>query len=255
MSVSTDLPIHEVILKIMYFEDREKPIELSPADILWKIDNPEITERYVREVLNWLVREKKVKSYLDKYSLDRHEFLEQKAKYPKDLDIDEESATFYIEQEPKKFELKGWKSKGVFLIGGIILLIMTYLFMQLRRDYQLSTKLEPEITIQERQPEIKKMYMSNGEGVRADEKFKGISYSFLMQNNNNKAVSDEIKYLYTTIDSLQKSHQTRLNLLQQKIDKNINNTITHTNTILNRIMVCNILFLGIITVLFFRKKG
>ncbi|WP_197474618.1 DUF5457 domain-containing protein, partial [Tenacibaculum ovolyticum] len=134
MSTPTVLPIHEVILKIMYNADREKPIGLTSSDILWKIDNPEITERYVREVLGWLVRERKVKLYLEKYSLDRHEFLAQKVKNEEEEEeevLSAEKETFYI--KPSKKKIKNIRSKIFFFTGTLVLCFVTYLYVNMLR--------------------------------------------------------------------------------------------------------------------------
>ncbi|WP_459211965.1 DUF5457 domain-containing protein [Aquimarina rhabdastrellae] len=253
MSTTTDLPIHEVILRIMYFEDKEKPATLSPEDILWKIDNPEITERYVKEVLNWLVRERKVTTYLNKYTLDRYEFLELKTRFAA-IDDDEEITTFYIDPEPEGFSFKKWKHRIFLGIGVLLVLIMTYLFVKMQRDYQLSTVTPPISTIEERVPSMKKLYVAHGEDVALEEKFNGISYSFLMQNNNNRVMSNEVSVLYKKIDSLHQHYQNEINQMQLKVDKNINYNIEYTNGIIKKIMVCNVLFLGLIVIVFFRKR-
>ncbi len=249
MSKRTDLPIHEVILKIMYKEDKEKPIGLTAGDVLWKIDNPEITERYVREVLDWLVRENKVKLYLDKYSLDRYEFLEQKAK---DDELTTENTTFYI--EPPKKKISGIRNKIILFSGILALLYITYLYSQMRRNYELSRKEIPTISITEKQETLKNLYLSEKTEKTIDDKFNDISSSFSRQNSNNRKINSKITKLYTIIDTLQKQHQIRLNTIQKQVDSNINNDIMYTNSLLQKIMICNFIFLAIIILTFFRGK-
>lgn len=255
MSTPTDLPIHEVILKIMYKTDREKPIGLTTADILWKIDNPEITERYVREVLDWLVRERKVKLYLEKYSLDRYEFLEQKAKNQEE---DEEEVvevgkeTFYLKSSNKK--IKNIRSKIFFFTGIIALCFVTYLYVNMVRDYEVSTKKTTPITIIKEQKTIKKLYLSNKEEETVNKKIENISYLFSKQNKNNNNIQAEIVNLYKVTDSLQKEYQFKLNSIQERFDKNLNKNISYTNDILYKIILCNFLFLLIIFFTFFKGK-
>lgn len=255
MSTSTDLPIHDVILKIMYNADREKPIGLTAGDVLWKIDNPEITERYVREVLDWLVREKRAQVYLDKYSLDRYEFLDQKAKYEEEEEeegIEVGKETYYI--KPSKKKIKNIRSKILFFVGLIPLCVVTYLYTKMDRDYEISTKLITPNTIVDTQTPAKKLFLLNNKEENIQKKIEDISYLFSRQNSNNTDVQQEIARLYKITDSLQKQQQSRLNIMQQQLDKNINENITYTNDILHKIILCNIIFLLIITFTFFKGK-
>lgn len=252
MSKRTDLPIHEVILKIMYKEDKEKPIGVSASDVLWKIDNPEITERYVREVLDWLVRENKVTSYLDKYSLDRHEFLEQKAKDEEDDELVTDSTTFYI--DPPKKKIRGIRNKIILFSGVLALLYITYLFTQMRRDYELSRdKISPK-SIVDRQVVVKKLYLSGEPEQTTDEKFADIAYSLSRQNSNNRNLRVEISKMHKTIDSIQKQHQTSLNEIQKQVDRNINHDVKYTNSLLQKIMICNFIFLALVVLTFYKGK-
>ncbi|WP_194765656.1 DUF5457 domain-containing protein [Tamlana sp. I1] len=257
MSKATELPIHEVIVKIMFNADREKPMGLSASDVLWKIDNPEVSERHIREVLDWLVREKRVKLYLDKYSLDRYEFLDQKAKHEEETDDADEglepNTTFYI--NPPRKKTRGLRNKIILCSGILALLYMTYLFNKMNRSYVHSSKeittsstLSPDIP-------VKNLYLSEVEDEKNwEQKFNDVAYSFSRQNSNNKNVSEAIHNMSKTIDSLQKQHIFKLNKLQKQIDVNMNNNISYTNALLQKIMICNFIFLAIIVLTFFKGK-
>lgn len=270
MSTPTDLPIHEVILKIMYNANREKPIGLTTADVLWKIDNPEITEQYIREVLDWLVRQKKVELYLDKYSLNRYEFLEQRAKSDeeeRDVVIESEKETFYI--KPSKKKIRNLRSKVVFFAGIVVLGYVIYLFTAMERNYEIVTKQIMPNTLVYAQRPVAKLFLSHNreEDVETeieedtekkiediDKKIEEISYLFSRQNNNNNTIQQEITRLYKVVDSLQKQQQYRLNILQKHLNNNTNQNINYTNEILNKIIRFNILFLLLIIITFFRGK-
>lgn len=257
MSTPTVLPIHEVILKIMYNADREKPIGLTSLDILWKIDNPEITERYVREVLGWLVRERKVKLYLEKYSLDRHEFLAQKVKNEEEEEeevLSAEKETFYI--KPSKKKIKNIRSKIFFFTGTLVLCFVTYLYVNMLRDYEVTTKEIAASSIEKKQTTIRNLFLSNedDENENVNKKIENIAYLFSKQNKNNKNIKKEIARLYKVTDSLQKQQQSKLNIIQKKLDVNLNKSINYTNDILKKIILCNILFLVIIIFTFFKGK-
>lgn len=254
MSKTTDLPIHEVILKIMYHADKEKSAELSAQDILWKIDNPEITERYIREVLGWLIREKKVQLYLNKYSLDRYEFLEQKSKYDDDEEEDiivKGVDTFYI--KPSKKKTKNRRSIVLFSISLLALCYITYLFANMDRNYQVSTKIITLNSVVNKQKNAHKLYLSDEE-ENIKKKIEDISYLFSRQNNNNANMQKEIARLYKITDSLQQQQQARLNLIQKGIDKERNENIGYINDILQKIIYGNIIFLLLFTVIFFKGK-
>jgi len=77
-TTKTDLPLHDVVLTIMFDGNEEKPVPFTSENILWRIDNPEISERDVKEVLDWLVIQRRVKYHIGQYTMDRYEFLDQK---------------------------------------------------------------------------------------------------------------------------------------------------------------------------------
>ncbi len=253
MSTLTDLPLHEVILKIMYNEDKEKSVELKPKDILWKIDNPEVTERHVREALDWLVREKRVKLYLNKYSLDRYEFLDQKAKDgdSQERELHIENKTYYISPPQKN---KTVRNTLILSMGVLVMLYMTYLYTQMQRDYHVSSKKIAPITIIDNQILQKKLHLSNAEDRTIDEKFNDIAYSFSRQNKNNEKVRIEITKLYKVLDSVQMVHDTAINVVQEKLDRSINYNIGYINDMLQKIIICNIVFLLIMVFIFFSNK-
>lgn len=79
-STQEELPLHEVVLKLMFEFNKEKPAELTPTDVFWKISDSSLSELQITQVLNWLVNEKRVEQFAGKYSLDRFEFLEQRSR-------------------------------------------------------------------------------------------------------------------------------------------------------------------------------
>ena len=77
-STPEEIPLHEVVLKIMYEANKEKPALLATNDVFWKITDASVNERNITEVLVWLVTQKRVERNSGKYSLDRFEFLDQR---------------------------------------------------------------------------------------------------------------------------------------------------------------------------------
>jgi len=79
-STPKQIPLHEVVLKVMYEVDKERPAHLTVAEVYQKISDNSISESNISEVLNWLVAQKQVERVSGKYLLDRYSFLEERAK-------------------------------------------------------------------------------------------------------------------------------------------------------------------------------
>ncbi len=89
MSDIEEKPLHEVILDIMYFKNTDKPVPFSAEDIFWQIKDPNISERQITEVLDWLVVNKKAEKRFGKYQIDKYEFIDLSNKYKEDDTIND----------------------------------------------------------------------------------------------------------------------------------------------------------------------
>lgn len=65
-STQEEVPLHEVVLELMFEANKEKPAELSAKDVFWKISDSTLIERNIEEVLNWLVSKRRAEEYLGK---------------------------------------------------------------------------------------------------------------------------------------------------------------------------------------------
>lgn len=184
-------PLHEDILDIMYQENKDIPAFLSPSDILWKIKDPEISERKIREVLDWLVVEKRVNVRAGKYQIDRYEFID-KSKADKSSKrnvkkVEGDKGPLFVYEEKKRL---GFIDVVYAVI--CILCLVTYYF------WPTKPLVSPQkLGITYRQIEMPKndLYVSQSASISSKEKIKQISYSFYIQNKVNK----ELK---ATVDSL-----------------------------------------------------
>ncbi len=203
----TGLPLHEVVLKIMYLENVHKAAEMAPKDVLWRINNPEISERQIREVLDWLVLHKKVNLYLGKYSLDRITFLEQNELYEASIKYDDaKMKTTNRGNSPKMYYVTPIKptnesplikvSKALLLIFGLLAIAYsTYSYWQIQHPVEMSPEenIEPAWTAKTLGGH-KNLYVSDSEEY--DEKARNaISYSFFRQNAINDAMTEDVNTL------------------------------------------------------------
>ncbi len=64
------------ILEILYQKSLQKPRWVSSAEIYWSINNIKGTERSVKDVLDWLVKNDLVLCQADKYQISKREFMD-----------------------------------------------------------------------------------------------------------------------------------------------------------------------------------
>lgn len=64
------------ILEILYQKCLQKPIWVSCTEIFWSISNLKVSERSVKDVLDWLVKNDLVLYQADKYQIAKREFID-----------------------------------------------------------------------------------------------------------------------------------------------------------------------------------
>lgn len=260
-SAITNLPLHEVVLKIMFNENIEKAAQMTPKDVLWRIDNPEISERQVREVLDWLVLHKKAELYLGKYSIDRIEFLEQKEHYKASLaskkinpkassikgkTINKQEGTYYIAPpilKKNKFTLF-FLSIGILAFG-----YFTFSIASLNYNLEpVQTLLAPQNTTIDSLQYQRRLYTSRDEDYSENAK-NAISNSFAIQNAINATYINEINKLQATLDSVSNSHKNELTYLQQELKSSSN----RFNSSLKSLVYINAIIISLFILLYFKK--
>ena len=246
-STVTNLPLHEVVLKIMFYEDIEKAAEMTAEDVLWRIDNPEISERQIREVLDWLVHQKKVVRYLGKYSIDRVEFIAQKELYKTSLKRDNTTLKIAKKTSSKRQTFYMHSNKVyhapyysyIIILGILILGYLTYTFSYVDYQFKPSTTL---ITQQKRSIQNlsrqKQLYVSKDDTYTEKEK-SAISYSFSRQNKINKITVKTLNKLQFMIDSISQVHIKEMRFLQNEVQHSTN----RYNKLLKKMIYCNIVII------------
>ncbi|WP_196892310.1 DUF5457 domain-containing protein [Aureivirga marina] len=219
----TKAPLHEVVLRIMFHQNKKKAEYMSVNDILWKIDNPDIAERQIKEVLDWLVHHRKVEVYLGKYCLDRVEFLEQKKFYEDnidldsnvDVDLDVESPNFYIEDSRKPRNNKRilfWIFIGIYIVGIFFSFNSLNSFSGLYSRKENDTILKNEI-----KTKIPSLYISS-DTVYSVKSVKDIRRAFYRQNKTNEKFQSQIDNFQVQVDSVLNKYNKLLLLQEQKIE-------------------------------------
>lgn len=233
MSVE-EKPLHEVILDIMYFKNTEKPATFTPEDIFWQMKDPDISERQIKEVLDWLVREKKAEQRFGKYQIDKYEFVDMANKYKEeDIVLNKTENT----EKPKKVEVvkkisvskprpskrtrrkpvKKRLPKEFWLLGVMFFILLGCVCYQLYITSAYSfSKIELEATSIHNPEElyIPIQSLDNQTGI-TKKQVENISYSFVKQNKTNKAVVNKLSDVDNRILQLQKELN-KLNISYQQ---------------------------------------
>lgn len=82
------------ILEILYQKSLQKPIWVSCTEVFWSIDNLKVSERSVKEILDWLVKNDLVIYQADKYQISKREFVDisrRKALEKEETETEEET--------------------------------------------------------------------------------------------------------------------------------------------------------------------
>lgn len=254
----TDEPLHEIVLKILFFEDTEKAAKMTAENVLWKIDNPEISERQVREVLDWLVRQKRVELYLGKYSLDRIEFLEQKEIF-ENQKVDEKKIN--LKPKPKTpnkvpkptFYLKPAQKDNSKLLLYLFLAVLafslytTFSFLKINNSYDYINEKTEKKPLSGTVSEQPKLYVSTKENY--EKSIKSVSYSFAQQNKINAVTLKEINNLHTNLDSINKIYQKEIIEVKTEL-KCINE---NANNLMAKIIIGNLILVILIIVTYLKK--
>ncbi len=207
MSDIEEKPLHEIILDIMYFKDVEKPSSFSPEDIFWQMKNPNISERQIKEVLEWLVLKKKVEKRFGKYQIDRYGFLDMTTKYKQECfekeQKEERPKSSAVVEVVKKVSIKNKKKSfrkgGIFTKGDIFFMVLFCVLLgYIGYDIcGISPYTISKLELKERELSVPSNLYISKKKTNTEEQFlerhiKDISHSFFIQNKTNNAVITEI---------------------------------------------------------------
>lgn len=217
--------LQEEILEILYQKCLQKPIWVSCAEIFWSISSLKVSERSVKDVLDWLVKNDLVVYQADKYQIAKREFVDiSKRKALEKKEIEEKPAVRsmggygtptspvsshchpWLEQENQQVVAKPASTMYVlialiaFLISGTLIGILV--FNNFAREEQGNTELKTlpdSIQIQSLQVSvpgnIRDAYMTN-------RNFKNIQNSLEAQQRINIELTQICKTQQSQINTL-----------------------------------------------------
>ncbi|CAA0239570.1 DUF5457 domain-containing protein [Tenacibaculum maritimum] len=202
-------PLHEVVLDIMFFADTEKPMAFTPEDVFWRMKDPDISERQIKEVLNWLVTGKKVVQRFGKYQIDKYEFVDMATKYEKEIQkkqkeekVEQKKVQVVKKIAVKKQVRENEKSNvNLFKIISCFLLLLVMLLL-VGAIYSIQTKPNrelPEIKFSEwveyESPHLYVSAQENSKNKIVGKQLKNISFSFWKQNKTNQKFEEKLNSL------------------------------------------------------------
>lgn len=119
--------LQEEILEILYQKCSQKPVWVTCSEIFWNIQNIKVTERSVRDVLEWLVKNDLVIYQADKYQISKREFIDmskRKAQQEKEMRSNENAeekpvayAGVSMSDEYKNMNNKNMHKSNIFFIA------------------------------------------------------------------------------------------------------------------------------------------
>ena len=112
---STKESLQEEILEILYQKNLQTPTWTTCSGIAWLVKDIKVTERSVREVLDWLVKNDLVLCQADKYQISKREFIEmskRKKIQEREMNTQESVQEMYIPRlSNQKNDVKEWMAE------------------------------------------------------------------------------------------------------------------------------------------------
>lgn len=249
------------VLEILYQKSLNRPTWVSCPEVYWNIQNTKVSERSVKEVLDWLVKNDLVLHQADKYQIDKREFLDmsrrkenmevETSKIP-DISAEEKKGALYHSDNLCTQTLQPHNnSNATFAIIALIALLLSGTFIGIlvfngfsRQIYQPSelVSLSDSIRI-ENIKVIEPGYIKEAYGVNRN--FKAIYNSLAAQRDINEEIL-----------SAEKSQRLQINQLVETIElqsKQID-AIERERTIYTWITACVLLILSLLLVCRFGRR-
>lgn len=226
--------LQEEVLDILYNKSLVKPVWVTCSEVYWNTKNIKVTERSVREALDWLVKNEVVLYQGDKYQISKREFLEiSKRKEMEKKEVEEQEipqpkanpAPVSIQPEDDSFKKAPHRSNLFFVIIALIafllsgILVGILIFNHYAKDQndmpatQQQTVLEPD-SINLSAIQVRTMGYIKDE-YTVNRNFKNLSRSLSEQKGINGEILDLIRTQQEQINSLVKYNEQHAHSLEQ----------------------------------------
>ncbi len=203
-------PLHEIVLDILYYENTEKPTSLTPEDIFLFIKDSDVNERKIREVLDWLVLQKRVVVQFGKYQLDKYEFIEranqekQIKRKPKEKKASTPRHISIAKTAPRNNHTWSTKLALFFFALSLALLLWNAKGIHEKKKVALvQPKLETMPSLQIKNLHLPKTRKENTtEEAHLNQKIEEIAYLFHLQTEFNKKLIEQTDSLFMQVKTL-----------------------------------------------------
>lgn len=230
--------LQKEIIEILYTKSLVKPIWITCSEVYWNIQNIKVTERSVREALDWLVKNEVVLYQGDKYQINKREFIEmskRKAMEEKEMNENTRPQPAKTEMNENRTEIRDTRTETTitvrknylfyviialiaFLLSGILIGILCF------DHYAQKESITPPIIERQDSLSIQEMKISTM-GYIKDEytinrNFKNLTQSLKGQQEINQELLNLIRSQQKQISALVEYNKYQTRIIEQNQREN-----------------------------------
>lgn len=230
--------LQKEIMEILYTKSLVKPIWITRSEVYWNIQNIKVTERSVREALDWLVKNEVVLYQGDKYQINKREFIEmskRKAMEEKEMNENTRPQPAKTEMNENRTEIRDTRTETTitvrknylfyviialiaFLLSGILIGILCF------NHYAQKESITPPIIERQDSLSIQEMKISTM-GYIKDEytinrNFKNLTQSLKGQQEINQELLNLIRSQQEQISALVEYNKYQTRIIEQNQREN-----------------------------------
>lgn len=224
--------LQEEIMEILYQKSLQKPLWVTCSEIYWNIKNIKVSERSVREALDWLVKNDVIICQAEKYQISKREFIEmsERKKTETDHPVSRQPETKYAntsQQAEHDPSLRTSHSRNnlffviialiAFLLSGILIGIL--LFNHYAKDENIHSVPQLQITQEADSITLSSLHVRGmgyiQEEYTLNQNFKNLSRSLNEQQGINQEILAQLHVQQEQINSLMKYNEQQACAIEQ----------------------------------------
>lgn len=224
--------LQEEIMEILYQKSLQKPLWVTCSEVYWNIKNIKVSERSVREALDWLVKNDVVICQAEKYQISKREFIEmsERKKTETDHPVSRQPETKYAntsQQAEHAPSLRTSHSRNnlffviialiAFLLSGILIGIL--LFNHYAKDENIHSVPQLQITQEADSITLSSLHVRGmgyiQEEYTLNQNFKNLSRSLNEQQGINQEILAQLRVQQEQINSLMKYNEQQACAIEQ----------------------------------------